>query len=703
MNSFLIYDAKVAVLIAVFYMFYRLMLARETFHRVNRLVLLLTAVASFVLPLCVITIHETVTMEAVPLLTLDELSVDDVAPVVEPVVETPLWQILLPIFFIIGMLATLGHTLMSMFRILMLIKRSEKHPQPDGITICVSGNAKVPPFSWMHYIVMNQSDYAEQNAAILAHERGHIRLRHSWDLLLVDTLTALQWFNPAMWMLRSDLRAIHEYEADGAVLSLGINARQYQYLLIAKAASIGGYSLANGISHSTLKNRINMMLHKQTNRRRLLKLLALLPIVGIALAVNAEKVQDVVYTDAPEESSIEEMIAEAQPEAMDVAASDAISFKTVLGPDYFPMDGVPVEVILNGKVVEKTKTGSDGTVTLTPAVGSTVRFITTVIEEDPNSDIVTETAEVKVVKVTKEMLAKGGVQVVTFGVSDEVVKIKVHVTAKEDGSSIVGAVAQIAGTKKGSVSDFDGNLTLEANVGSRVEVSYIGYDTKSLIVKKGSSQEYEIALEKESADKSQKVFDVVDEMPEFPGGSNAMFEYIAKNVKYPAEAEKAGIVGRVIATFVVDKDGSISNAKVVRRVHPALYAEALRLIKGMPKWTPGKQNGEAVSVKFTVPISFHLQSEKAGASKDDNTTKDIKEVVVVGYGDQKPSTEGVFVRGTDKDPLVVVDGKLIDGAKLKDIDPKTIDHMEVLKDKAAIEKYGEKAKNGVLIVTTKKK
>ena len=701
--DFLIYDAKVAVLIAVFYMFYRLMLARETFHRVNRVVLLLTAVASFVLPLCVITMHETVTMEATPLLTLDELSMDDVAPVAEPVVETPLWQILLPIFFMIGMLATLGHTLMSMFRILILIKRSEKHPMPDGTTICVSGNAKVPPFSWMHYIVMNQSDYAEQNTAILAHERGHIRLRHSWDLLLVDTLTALQWFNPAMWMLRSDLRAIHEYEADGAVLSLGINARQYQYLLITKAASIGGYSLANGISHSTLKNRINMMLHKKSNRRRLLKLLALLPIVGIALAVNAEKVQDVVYTDAPEESSIEEMIAEALPEAMDVAASDAISFKTVLGPDNFPMDGVPVEVIHNGKVVEKTETGSDGTVTLTPAVGSTVRFITNVIEEDPNSDIVTETAEVKVVKVTKEMLAKGGVQVVTFGVSDEVVKIKVHVTAKEDGSSIVGAIAQIAGTKKGSVSDFDGNLTLVANVGSRVEVSYIGYDTKSLIVKKGNSQEYEIALEKESADKSQKVFDVVDEMPEFPGGSNAMFEYLVKNIKYPAEAEKAGIVGRVIATFVVEKDGSVSNAKVVKSVHPALDAEALRLIKGMPKWTPGKQNGEAVSVKFTVPISFHLQGEKAGAAKDDDTDKDIKEVVVVGYGDQKPSAEGVFVRGTDKDPLVIVDGKPMDGAKLKDIDPKTIDHMEVLKDKAAIEKYGEKAKNGVLIVTTKKK
>ena len=105
--DFLIYDAKVAVLIAVFYMFYRLMLARETFHRVNRLVLLLTAVASFVLPLCVITMHETVTMEAMPVMTVDNLTVDDVAPMPEPVVETPWWQILLPVLFMIGMVVTI--------------------------------------------------------------------------------------------------------------------------------------------------------------------------------------------------------------------------------------------------------------------------------------------------------------------------------------------------------------------------------------------------------------------------------------------------------------------------------------------------------------------------------------------------------------------------------------------------------------------
>lgn len=123
MTDFLIYDAKVAVLIAIFYMFYRLMLARETFHRVNRLTLLLTAAASFVLPLCIITLHKTVRMEASPMVSVGNLQMEMAADA-----GPEWWQVLLPTIFIIGVVATLGHTLMSMFRILMLIKRSEKHP-----------------------------------------------------------------------------------------------------------------------------------------------------------------------------------------------------------------------------------------------------------------------------------------------------------------------------------------------------------------------------------------------------------------------------------------------------------------------------------------------------------------------------------------------------------------------------------------------
>ena len=532
--DFLIYDAKVAVLIAVFYMFYRLMLARETFHRVNRLVLLLTAVASFVLPLCVITMHETVTMEAMPVMTVDNLTVDDVAPMPEPVVETPWWQILLPVLFMIGMVVTIGHTLMSMFRILMLIKRSEKHPQSDGTTICVSGNADVPPFSWMHYIVMNQSDYAERNAAILAHERGHIRLRHSWDLLLVDTLTALQWFNPAMWMLRSDLRAIHEYEADGEVLSLGINARQYQYLLITKAASIGGYSLANGISHSTLKNRINMMLHKKSSQTSLLKLLALVPIVGLALAVNAEKVQDVVYTNtvAPSaEELVNEEILQAEPqpaEVVDEAKNKPITFQVVFSPEDSPIAGVPVLIVETGKPVKSAETDKDGKFVLdNPVVGSLVTF--TVVNYS------------KGIRITKDMVAKGDVVKVAF----------------------------------------------EANRSEKEE--------------------------SEGTPDPNKAYDAVDEMPQFPGGPSALFEFLSKNIQYPKEAEDANLQGRVIVSFVVEKDGSVSNAKVVRPIDPLLDAEALRVVNSMPKWIPGKQNGEAFRVKYTIPVTFRVEGGIKGA------------------------------------------------------------------------------------------
>lgn len=219
--EFLKYDLKVAVLIAVFYLFYRLLLSRDTFHRVNRVVLLATAVASFVLPFCVFTFHHTV------ILTPREASVgigQPLAAVIEP--SLPWWQTGAVVVFFLGVLIVAGHVAWSVIQVVSLIMHSRRYPQPDGTVIAVT-DRPLAPFSWMRYIVLNVNDFEHQEPAIMAHERGHIRQRHSLDVLLVDTLTALQWFNPAIWMLRQDLRAIHEYEADAAVLSQGINMRQY--------------------------------------------------------------------------------------------------------------------------------------------------------------------------------------------------------------------------------------------------------------------------------------------------------------------------------------------------------------------------------------------------------------------------------------------------------------------------------------------
>ena len=109
------------------------------------------------------------------------------------------------------------------------------------------------------------------------------------------------------------------------------------------------------------------------------------------------------------------------------------------------------------------------------------------------------------------------------------------------------------------------------------------------------------------AKKNQQVFDVVEKMPEYPGGQAALFEYLSKNVKYPADAEKKKIEGRVLVTFVVNTDGSITDIEVVRKAFPSLDAEAVRVISGMPKWIHGEQKGQKVRVKYTVPLNFRLK------------------------------------------------------------------------------------------------
>ena len=480
MMEFLAYDLKVAVLVAVFYMFYRLLLSRETFHGVNRVVLLLTAVASFVLPLCVITLHKTVVLNLaegdVAIGCLDAEVVDDAA--------MPFWQMAAIAIFFIGMIVTLGYTIMSVVRVWLLIQHSEQHQQTDGTVICVAPG-DVSPFSWMKYIVLSRSDYEANDASILAHERGHIRRHHSLDLLLVDSLTALQWFNPAMWMLRQDLRAIHEYEADAAVLSQGINMRQYQYLLIQKAVSQCGYSVANGISHSTLKNRINMMLHKNSSRASLLKLLALTPIVGMTLALQAETVNDYVI-EQPQNQT---------------------------------------KVVKKGNQNAQVKVG-------------------------------TKKVEVKAVKPAAQAQTKAK--------KDAAVK-NVVVKAKKDAT-----VSNVVVKKKNPVAD------------------------------------EEVAIGVIDDDKDDRVWNVVEQMPKFPGGDAGLMSFLKDNIKYPAEAEKAGKQGRVVVTFVVGKDGAVNNAKVVRSVDEKLDAEALRVVNAMPKWQPGKQRGQEVNVMYTIPVTFRL-------------------------------------------------------------------------------------------------
>ncbi|MBR0049950.1 MAG: energy transducer TonB [Prevotella sp.] len=295
---FLTYELKVAVLIATFYIFWRLLTAKETWHRLNRIVLLSTAVASFILPLCVITIHQTVEVDPIPMEAIDETMLPETTVLqpetaFSPATVTPEqehhfdWQLILAAIYIIGVAVVMSKMLLSICRLHKMALESEIHPLSDGRKIAINEEAKTP-FSWWKTVFLNHKDFEMGTSALLTHELGHIRLHHSLDVILIELLTALQWFNPTMWMLRADLRTIHEYEADQQVISHGFNDIQYLHLLIRKAAVQSGYSLANGFINSTLKKRINMIMKPKSTSRKWLRFAYLLPIIGVSLAMSAK-------------------------------------------------------------------------------------------------------------------------------------------------------------------------------------------------------------------------------------------------------------------------------------------------------------------------------------------------------------------------------------------------------------------------------
>ena len=289
MVTFLIYQIKVAVIMAVFYLFYRLMLSRDTWHRLNRIVLLGTAVASFLLPLCIITFHKTVSVPFTP--ALSHTATAAANPVMP---HTPWWHTALLAAYLGGVLFVLVKITLSIIRLRRMIKNAHKETLPDCTQVLImDGNG--PSFSWMGHIIVSRADWQSGCRDIIRHENAHVSLGHSFDVMLVDIISAAQWFNPAIWLLRMDLRAVHEFEADDAVLRAGTDLRSYQRLLISKAAAMNGYTIANNFNHSILKNRIFMMEKKETTARSASRALWLLPMVCICLAVNAKREVNYVY------------------------------------------------------------------------------------------------------------------------------------------------------------------------------------------------------------------------------------------------------------------------------------------------------------------------------------------------------------------------------------------------------------------------
>lgn len=436
---FLLYIGRASLYLAIFYAFFLLVMRKTSFFRLNRAALLIGTVACHVLPLIRLrTVFVTKEIGGEALTAVGE-------PVLTGVGSQPAAFLLPTLLYLAGVGVVVALVAVSVLRTARLVRKGSQVPCNGYRLTLVDGD--IPSFSCLRHIVMSRSDY-EKYPAILRHEIQHIRHGHSLDILLITAVNAVHWFNPLVWIARTELALLHEYEADESLIQDGIDATSYQLLLVRKAVGEHRFSMANGFNHAKLKQRIAMMHKKHSPSFIRYAYVGVLPILALTM-----------FACNPANEKIKDPVQEEQKTFVSITD------------------------------VEK------GTQTVVP------------LEEAP--------APVQ--------------EAVAEHIKREVIKDAVP-------------------------------------------------------------------------------FNLVDVKPKFQGGdANTFAKWVSAHLTYPEEAKEACVSGRVLLQYVVNTDGSVSDVKVLRGVHPALDAEAVRVVSSSPDWTPGQQKDQPVKVTYQFPVIFQLK------------------------------------------------------------------------------------------------
>jgi TonB family protein len=525
------YLLLVNIYLLVFYGFYTLLLRRETFFQLNRVYLISAALLSFFIPLMqsdwvknlFITQQVKYTLYSSPVMLLQFKPTNN---------QITFGQVWLFIYLVVisFLIARFIWQLISLNKII---------------------NSPEPSASYSFFRKIKLGNGHPNHEIIAAHENAHASQWHSADVLLMEAVMIINWFNPVVYFYRLGIKHIHEFIADREALESGTDKAEYALLLLSQTFNTSSHQLVNPFfNHSLLKQRIQMLQKNKSNRVALIKYGMSAPLFALML-------------------------------------------------------------ILSSATVNNSKT----------------------------------------VRIVNQK-------------TDQILSVTTSSNENYFKQPLILPITQ-------SVS---GNLNRKDTVPSR----------------------------------SKKIFTSVEQVPEFPGGLNAFFEFLAKNIKYPAESRKKGIQGRVIISFVVETDGALTNFKVERGVDNEIDQEALRVLEMSPKWNPGTQNGLAVRVAYSVPISFTLNDEKPAKPAEsktgalqENTGSNYDAITVKGIApaDTGKKSSTFNFTGTAPKPIFILDGKEI--KDISSVNPNTIKSINVLKDQSAIAQYGPRGANGVVIIVTK--
>ena len=329
MMALLIYSIKSALVLTLLYLPYTMMLRQERFFRMNRITLLTILILALVLPMIDIPSLATSEQPIVYEMQHRVLSMTQEAETTSmslaATTRTFSWLGVLTLVYILGVVLALSIRLWQLFRIGQIIRGGCLWTDKNGKATIYCHIDDVAPFSWMRSIVISEKDYKPYGHEILLHEKAHILNRHSFDILLLTFVEALQWWNPIAYLLGRSLRDVHEYEADDYVLHQGISLHNYQALLVKKALANTTYAFANNFNHSLIKKRIYMMNHPKSNPWLRSKVLYILPVTLVVLTTFAtpklnERVEEIVeeVAEMPQPSPL----AEQQPESVPTVVAD---------------------------------------------------------------------------------------------------------------------------------------------------------------------------------------------------------------------------------------------------------------------------------------------------------------------------------------------------------------------------------------------
>ena len=601
------YLLKVNVAFVLFYAFYRLFFYKDTFFKLRRAILLAFFGLALFYPL--LNIQDWVRQQEpiADVIYMYSAMLPEATAKADAAASVDWYGWLLGSlgFIYWGIVAFLcGRFLVQLSSILWLAHTSERvviHETPVYALRKAAG-----PFSFFRMVFLHPESHSDKETdEILTHECTHVSQWHSIDVILSEMMCMACWFNPFVWLLKREVRHNLEYLADNTVIQSGYDSKSYQYHLLGLAHHQSVTTLYNSFNVLHLKNRIMMMNKKRSPGIVRTKYLIFIPLVGILMLL----------------SNIEAVARLTVRLANEATVSNAMVTATGILVDETgqPLIGASV-VVKGGK--ERTITDKKGAFSLEVPANAILRcsyqgresqeVLAADMTNNTHLSLSSKSREMneQVFTVVEKMpsFPGGDAELLKYIATN----IKYPKESQDNGEQGRVICSFIVG-RDGSVNNPEvlrGVTPLLNEEAVRVINTMPRWNPgmqrgKAVAVKYTVPITFRLKSPVEEA--KEETLTVVDVMPQYPGGDRELLKFIAQSINYPTDAQEAGVQGRVICSFVVDKKGNIVEPKIIRGIDPSLDAEALRVIGMMPRWTPGRQDGKAVRVLYTVPITFRLQ------------------------------------------------------------------------------------------------